>query len=263
MKIGIIGCGNMGEGLARRLSEKYPILLYDRHEQKREKLASEIKGKASDSAAQLASEADVIILAIKPHHFSEVAVQIYQSLKPEQLVISVMTGISLNTMKGYFTVSHLLRMMPNLAVRYGKGVVGLAENPQLSAAMKKTIEDLCAPLGKYLWLGEEQLNGLTALTGSGPAFVLVMIEAMIDASIAMGFSAEQGRMLTLQMLKGAISMLEESGKHPGELRWEVTSPSGTTIAGIKSLEDEGLRAGIINTFLSTYQRAHAISDETI
>jgi pyrroline-5-carboxylate reductase len=97
------------------------------------------------------------------------------------------------------------------------------------------------------------------LTGSGPAFFFVMIEAMIDAGIAMGFSAIDARDLIHQMLQGSLTLLEKTSKHPGELKWQITSPQGTTIAGLKKLEESALRGGIMNTFLAAYDRANQLS----
>jgi pyrroline-5-carboxylate reductase len=106
---------------------------------------------------------------------------------------------------------------------------------------------------------EDKINALTALTGSGPAFFFAMVEAMVDAGIAMGFTAHTAQDLIYQMLQGSLTLLEKTSKHPGELKWQIVSPQGTTIAGLKTLEELAIRGGVMNTFLSAYDRANKLS----
>jgi pyrroline-5-carboxylate reductase len=108
-------------------------------------------------------------------------------------------------------------------------------------------------------LKESQVDALTSLTASGPAFVFTMIEAMIDAGVLMGFQAKEAQDLILQMLQGCVTLLQQTERHPGELKWQIASPSGTTIAGIRVLEKENVRSGIIETFLATYQKTQEIA----
>lgn len=119
--------------------------------------------------------------------------------------------------------------------------------------------EVFAPLGNLHWMAENKLDALTALTASGPAFVYVMIESIVEAAIAMGFNSSEAQGLVLEMLSGSIAMLRETRKHPGELKWQVTSPSGTTIEGLKVLERSGVRAGIIDTFLAAHERSKELA----
>ena len=148
--------------------------------------------------------------------------------------------------------------MPNLALIYGEGVIGLSSDENIPQKNKEDLTKAFELLGKIHWLSEDKINALTALTGSGPAFFFVMVEAMVDAGIAMGFTAHTAQDLIYQMLQGSLTLLEKTSKHPGELKWQIASPQGTTIAGLKTLEELAIRGGIMNTFLSAYDRANKL-----
>jgi pyrroline-5-carboxylate reductase len=170
----------------------------------------------------------------------------------------LLSGTTLNTLESFFSPSRIVRMMPNLPLIYGEGVIALCADDR-KAEDKDRLQKIFEVLGKVYWLPEEKMDALTALAGSGPAFFFVMVEAMIDSGIAMGFTAADSQKIVLQMLQGSLTLLEKTGKHPGELKWQVTSPQGTTIAGLKRLEELALRGGIINTFLATYERTRQLS----
>jgi pyrroline-5-carboxylate reductase len=262
MKIGIIGCGHMGSGIARRLADaQNDLWVYDHHEKKTKTLADSTRAKACQSAAEVAKEAKVILLAVKPKDLSQAAEMLRQAVTPHHLLISILTGISIDALKERFGNVPILRMMPNLAVLYGQGVVGLTEGPNLSSKTKHNIERVFSPLGLVCWVDEKKIDILTSLTASGLAFFFVMFEAMVDAAIAMGLNASHGKELVLQMLTGALAMLKEAGKHPAELKWEVASPAGTTIAGLKKMEETSVRSGIINTFLAAHNAAKEMAEK--
>lgn len=259
LNIAILGCGTMGSGMAHRYAENgHSLFLYDHKPKRTVELATALQATPCQNAQEAMQQAEVIILAVKPQNYLNLSTHICQELKAEQLLVSILTGITYQSLNKQFGNVPILRIMPNIAVVYGKGVLGIAENSHLSQHHKQVANILCEPLGKAYWIPEEKLDALTALTGSGPGFAFIMIEAMVDAAIAMGFKADQGLNLVTEMLVGTLSMLKETGKHPGELKWQVTSPNGTTIAGIKALEEAALRAGIMNTFLAAYQRAIAL-----
>lgn len=251
----------MGKALAQRLSETHQLYFYDRCVEKAEILEREGYGKASQDIKQALHRSEMVILAVKPQNFKEVVALIEQELKKEQVIVSLLTGISIGTLKQFLPGVTIIRMMPNLAIICGEGVIGLCSEEILLEAEKKNLTHLFASLGTIYWLAENQINALTALTGSGPAFFFVMLEAMIDAGIAMGFSAIDAQKLVCQMIQGSLRLTENMTKHPGELKWQITSPQGTTIAGLKTLEEFALRGGIINTFLSAYDRANQLSQE--
>lgn len=259
MKITIIGCGNMGRGLAQRLSKSNELVLYDRHLEKAEQLSQEGNGKVSTDLMKELQVSEMIILAIKPQNISQIAEKIAKDLKKTHLIVSLLAGTPLSTLAQKFPSTRIVRMMPNLPLICGEGVVGISPDVQISETDKKMMTQVFEPLGKIYWLPEDKLEALGALAGSGPAFFFVFVEAMIDAGIAMGFSAKDAKDLVHQMVQGSLVLLKQSSKHPGELKWQVSSPQGTTIAGLRKLEELAVRGGIMNTFLATYERAKELS----
>lgn len=259
MQIAIIGCGNMGRGIAQRLSSLHHLSLYDYHEEKSAALEQEGHGKRCIDIKEAVNGSHLVILAIKPQNLKEVAMMLAKEINPEQVVVSLLAGVSMQILKQVFSLPTIVRMMPNLALIYGEGVIACVSDNTLSMQKREHLTQLFSSLGKVYWLPEDKINAVTALTGSGPAFFFVMIEAMIEAGIAMGFSAIEAQDLIQKMVKGSLALLEHTSKHPGELKWQVTSPQGTTIAGLKTLEELALRGSIINTFLSAYERANTLA----
>jgi pyrroline-5-carboxylate reductase len=259
MKIRIIGCGAMGSAIAQTLAEAgKEISLYDKHEERMESLSREMGLERVKLPLEDLTFGDGILLAVKPQDFQSVAEELKEF--DGGLVVSVITGISTERLKITFPNCTILRMMPNLAVRYGDGVIALADDPLL-LPYKQRIEELFSPLGMLRWIPESQFEAVTALTGSGPAFVATLIEAMVDAAIAMGFSAEMGYELVKQMVGGTLTMLYESPDHPCDLRWKVCSPAGTTIAGLRTLEKCGLRSSLIEAFVAAFERAKELGKQ--
>lgn len=259
MKISIIGCGTMGSCLASRLSQENQLFFYDRHEEKAKALEDKSYGQACKQIQEASRSAQLILLAVKPQNLNEVAGLIKTSLRENQTLISLLAGVTLHSLKNTFPCVHLVRMMPNLPLIHGQGVIGLSG--KLEKEEMAELATIFKPLGKVYWLPEEKINALTSLTGSGPAFICALVEAMIDAGIAMGFNKVESRDLVYQMLRSTLALLESPSSHPGELKWQIASPQGTTIAGLKRLEELALRGGIINTFLAAYERAAALSEE--
>lgn len=259
MKIRIIGCGAMGSAIAETLKESgKEISLYDRHEERADALSRALGATKSSAPLEDLSMGDALLLAIKPQDF-EAATEELKKFE-DGLVASIITGISTERLKKAFPHCTVLRMMPNLAVRYGDGVVALAEDPAL-LPFKERIEEIFSPLGMLRWIPEKNFDAVTALTGSGPAFVFTMVEAMVESAIEMGFSAEMGYDLVKQMVGGAMTMLYESLENPAELRWKISSAAGTTIAGMRMLEKNNLRSAIIETFLAAYNRSKELGKQ--
>lgn len=261
MKIAIIGCGNMGSCFAERLGSYHHLYLHDRDQNWSEELAKKVNGTASLTLSDAVQEADIIILAVKPQNFSELALLLAPLLNTRQIVISLLAGTLLSTLKENFPNSIIVRIMPNLAIKYGEGVVGIVDSPELTEEIKKRINELLSPLGFLFWLKENLIDALTALAGSGPAFILTIIEAMTEAGVVMGLRADDAEALTLEMIHGSVAMMQKGKNHPGEFKRQIASPQGTTIAGLRMLEKNNLRSGLIETLLASYQRAQEIAVE--
>lgn len=256
MHLTIIGCGNMGSALAQRLSPHYKLFLYDRNVEKTEHLEKQGFGKACKQLPETLRQSDIVILAIKPQNLHEAIDLIYQNGKSKKpLLVSLLTGTPLAKLQNHFPNYKIIRMMPNLPMIHGEGLIGLSASDDISEKEQQPVTELCQHLGKVYWIPESKIDAFTALAGSGPGFAFVLIEAMIDAGINLGFSVKDSQDLVHQMLKGSLLLLEKSGKHPGELKWQVTSPAGTTIAGLRQLEKSAFRGAIIDTFFAAYERA--------
>jgi pyrroline-5-carboxylate reductase len=257
MYIRIIGCGAMGSAIAERLRlNGHHLALYDKEGGKAEALSRSIQAKAYQNPLEGTSAEEWLLLAVKPQDFAQAIPAL--SPFPGELVLSVIAGISQSELAHAFPDKTVLRMMPNLAVQYGTGIVALADHPNLQR-LKNKIQQLLKPLGYLHWLPESSFHALTALAGSGPAFVFTLIEAMVDAAVAMGLPAEMSLDLVQEMFLGAISILSNSKQSTSALKWKVTSPGGTTIAGLRELERCNVRSGIIETLLAAYERALDLS----
>lgn len=241
----------MGKALAQALSGKNQLFLYDRTFEKATLLMQEGFGLACRTVDEAVSSAETIVLAVKPQNLMEVGALIKENVREEQIIVSLLAGTSLESLRNIFANCRIVRMMPNLAVIHGEGVIGLSSNDEVEKCFSETFE----PLGKVYLLPEEKMDALTALTGSGPAFFFSIVEAMIDAGIAMGFTAKDAQGLVYQMLQGSLTLLANTSKHPGELRWQIASPQGTTIAGLKKLEELALRGAVMNTFFAAYEHS--------
>lgn len=259
MKITIIGCGNMGQALAQRLSAANTIFLYDRNKEKTRKLQQEGHGTACDRLDDALQQSELVILAVKPQSLLDAAKLFSSKPPPNQILVSILAGTPISSLKELFPHHRIMRMMPNLAVIYGEGVIGLASDKPLTNKENEVLSKLCTPLGKLYWLDESKFDAFTALGGSGPAFMLALIESMIDTGIRMGFNAKDAQSIVQQMIMGTLHLLDKSGKHPGELKWQITSPGGTTIEGLKKLEELGMRGNLMNVFAATYDRAQELS----
>lgn len=260
VNITIIGCGNMGSAFAECLSQKNQVFLYDHHSEKAKKLEEMGFGKAFSDIQKLVVNSYLIILAVKPKNIHEISHLLVNSLNQDQILISLLAGTPIKLIKELFPIPTVIRMMPNIAVKYGKGIVGAVSEGNCSEEKKNHLHTVFSQLGTVYWLPEDQINALTSLTGSGPAFFFVMIEAMIDAGVAMGLPAVEARNLVMGMLAGSLNLLEKSTLQPGELKQLIASPKGTTIAGLRKLEQLALRSAIIESFLAAFDRANELSD---
>ncbi len=251
----------MGGGIVRRLASEHNLFLFDHNKERARHLASEIGGKAFQSAADAISKAEVILIAVKPQDIDQLAKETHREFYAEQLVVSCLAGVTTQTLETLFAEIPVLRIMPNLPVVHGEGIVGLVESDNLEQVFKEKANRLFSNLGDLHWVPESKIDAISALTGSGPAFVSVIIESMIEAGIAMGIDSEQSRKLVFQLISGTVASLKESGKPPAQFKLEVASPGGTSIAGLVAMEQEGVRAGILNTFITTYYRNLELSQQ--
>jgi pyrroline-5-carboxylate reductase len=255
MKIAIIGCGVMGSAFARHWAADHAIVLCDPHQEAAEALSKETRGTVCQKLEKLAEQADAILLAVKPKDLSSAAQVIAPTLTSDHLLISILAGTSLATLKHHFPTGVVIRTMPNLGFLHQAGVMGIVDDEALSLQTRKKVDLLLEGIGLKLWLSENKIEALTALSGSGIGFMFVIIEAMIDGGVHLGFTSAESTEIVLKTMEGAIALMRASGKHPAELKLQISSPGGTTIAGLRAMEEAGVRAGIFRTLIACYDRA--------
>ena len=266
MKIGIIGVGNIGGIFANRLLEKYEDLeslyLMDRFSEKLTHFASQSeKVMVVSNAKDVLKNCSYVILSVKPQDSMELFESIKDGIGNSPVIISTITGIQINTIFRETGIKKIARIMPNVPSAIGNGVTGFAPSTALSVTELDDVKRILLTMGDIVQVRENDLAAVTALSGSGPAFVFVIVESLIDVGLKMGLSYDVSRELILGTLIGSVELLRERGSHPGEFRHLVTSPGGTTIEGIYSLEREGLRGTLMKALFDTYLRAKEINSE--
>jgi pyrroline-5-carboxylate reductase len=184
-------------------------------------------------------------------------------LRPDQVVLSISAGTSIDTLASGLLHSAIARAMPNTPTQIGQGMTVWTSTPQVDAAQREQIQAILAALGREVWVEDEhQIAMATALSGSGPAYFFLMMEAMIDAGVHLGFSRRLAHDLVLHTMLGSVLFAEQSGKHPAELRNMVTSPGGTSAAALYEMEKGGLRTVLSKAVYAAYRRTLELSHAT-
>ena len=251
VKIAFIGTGNMGGALARAAAkdEDNRLWLVNRHPEKAEKLQREIGGSVTDYAAAV-REAELIFLGVKPLVLPELCA-VLRPLLAERgegfTVVSMAAGVTLLRLRELLGDWPMIRIMPNTPVSVGEGMILYACSPGVCPD-----GFLCALrfAGKFLPVEERLMETGMAVSGCGPAFVDLFVEALADAGVAGGLYRKDAMLLAAQMVLGSAKLILESGRHPGELKDAVCSPGGTTIQGVRKLEEKGFRSAVIEAVLA-------------
>ncbi len=269
MKIGIIGCGKMAHALAVGAYQSgalnhATIMVYDPVPQAMETLASEINAISGKDLTDLITECDTLLLCVKPDTVGQILTTVAESQRTpdELLIISIAAGIQLDFMER--TAGHsarFVRVMPNTPALVGEGAAAYSLGNHTSLADGEIVEGLLSAVGSVLHVKEQLMNAVTGLSGSGPAYIYMIIEALADGGVLEGLPRKQALELAVQTVIGAATMVRETGLHPAELRDRVTSPGGTTIAGITALEEGGLRSTLIKAVHQATQRGNELGAE--
>ncbi len=263
-KVGIIGLGNMGESIVRALlgagMDKREILSFE-VKQARARAMTDTYGVAVVTGPQdLPSQCGCIILAVKPQDARTVIGAIAPDVSESNIVISIMAGITTSTIMSLLgRPAKVVRVMPNICITIGEGALAIAPNDLISQDELAGVQALLKPLGRVVEVTEEQMDAVTALGGSGPAFVLAFLEAMIDGGVRMGLARDKAHSLAVQTMKGTIMMLDKEKLHPALMKETITSPGGTTIAGLVLLEEKGFKGNVIRALEAAQGRAKELS----
>lgn len=246
-RIGFIGAGRMASALGRGLIEAGLVspdylVAADPSGEARQRFAQATGGKTVEDGAAVAAECDVVVLAVKPQQLAEVAPVVAGSLGPATLVVSILAGVRLSRLaRALGERVRLVRVMPNTPCLVREGASGFCLGPQATREDAALVRRLLESVGIAVEVEEDLLDVVTGLSGSGPAFACVVIEALRDAATALSLPRDLATRLAAQTLRGAATMVLADEETPEELRDRVTSPGGTTMAGLAALEAAGLR----------------------
>jgi pyrroline-5-carboxylate reductase len=250
-RIGFIGAGQMatalGQGFVKAgLVAGEGLLASDPLAEARERFVEVTGGQATTDNLEVASATDVLFLAVKPQQMARVLLELRGRIPAEKLVVSIAAGVRLALLaEGLGEEVRLVRVMPNTPCLVSQGACGYCLGDRASPEDGQLVEQLLSSVGVAYQVDERLLDAVTGLSGSGPAFVYVMIEALSDGGVRMGLPRAVATALAAQTLRGAAEMVLATGEHPGVLKDQVTSPGGTTIAGLQALELGGLRAALM------------------
>jgi pyrroline-5-carboxylate reductase len=269
-KIGFIGGGNMGEALIKGLigsgaAKPGNITCSDIHEERIHFLQKQYGINVYTNNIDVIRNSQIIIYAVKPQIMAMVLKESAGHLDGSKLVISVAAGISISAFDMLTDKQlRLIRVMPNVPALIGEGATAVTAGPHADKEDIQTAMQIFKAIGKCVYIKEEHLmDAVTGLSGSGPAYLFVIIEALSDAGVKMGLTRQDALLLAAQTVLGSAKLLLETGNHPGQLKDMVTSPAGTTIAGLHALEKSGIRAGLINAVEAATERSRALGDRMI
>jgi pyrroline-5-carboxylate reductase len=265
LKIAVIGAGNIGGAMLggiikSGLAEPADVVVTDASEDRRREAEEKWKVRTlgTDNRRAVAGR-DVVILAVKPHIVPVIIKELRGALRPNQIVITVAAGVPLALYESVLgNRIPLFRAMPNIPVVVEEGATAVAGNQATHPEQRHVVEKIFGALGCVVFVDESQLDAVTALSGSGPAYIYMVIEALIDGGKKMGLSQEVATRLTEQTVLGAAKLVRETKLHPAVLRDEVITPGGTTIAAIHELESHGLRAMLISAVETATARSKEI-----
>jgi pyrroline-5-carboxylate reductase len=260
-RLGFLGAGQMATALARgwlaaRLIDSRTARAGDPVPQAREAFQRETGISCIADNRAVVEASDVLVLAVKPQSLPELVRELGGAVQPRHLLISIVTGTTLRQLGEAFGAGcRAVRVMPNTPCLVGASASAFAGNDRATEADLQLVERLMGAVGVALRLDEKMLDAVTGLSGSGPAFVYVMIEALSDGGVRMGLTRPVATLLAAQTVLGAAQMVLQSGQHPGALKDQVASAGGTTIAGLHALERGGVRAALMNAVEAAALRA--------
>lgn len=264
MKIGLIGGGNMGEAilsavLNKGISTPAEVTVSDIKEARRQQLEQRYGVAVTDSNRQAASNKDIVIMAIKPQNLAEVMPGLNGHLEPTQLLLSIIAGASIDTLRQGLSHRRIVRVMPNTPAQIGAGMSAWTATPEVNDSQKERTRSILGAMGREIYFDNEKyLDMATAVSGSGPAYFFLLAECLIDAAVKIGFSPAEAEELVLQTMLGSARLLQAAGKSPAELRRNVTSPGGTTAQAITVFESGRFAELVLEAVKAAYDRAQEL-----
>ena len=259
-RIGFIGGGAMCEAMIGGLLHKgllkpEQITVNDVASSRLTLLQQQYAVKTTDSATKVAGESEILFLTVKPQVMATVLSNIGKVVPMKTIVVSIAAGIKIATMEKYLLGVPVIRVMPNTPVAVGEGMSAVARGTHADEKTAQLISEMFAAVGRSVVVEESMMDAVTGLSGSGPAFFFLMLDALSDAGVRVGFSRQNALLLSAQTMLGAAKMVLETGEHPGKLKDMVTSPGGTAITGVHMLETHSIRASLIEAVVAATARS--------
>jgi pyrroline-5-carboxylate reductase len=261
MRLGILGVGNMGEAILRgvlrgRVLNASQIAIYDVVGEKVERLADELGVKGVASIADLADLSDAILYSAKPQNVPEVLPELAKHVSPPKFIISIAAGVKTERLESFFRDGiPVVRVMPNIAALVGEAASAICGGRFAAEEHLGFAREIFRSVGKVIVVEEKLMDVITGLSGSGPAFVFLVMEALADVGVQLGLTRQDATTLAVQTVLGAARMASETDEHLAALRNKVTSPGGTTAAGLFELEAGGVRAAIAKAVIAATNRS--------
>ena len=264
MKLGFVGCGFMGEAMLSAILSKgvvaaADVYVSDINEERCGFVDRTFAVRTTNDFEDVASEAETVIFAVKPQEFDRTAHRMEGKFRRDQTVISIMAGVTIDRIARSLHHAAIVRAMPNTPAAIGEGMSVWTATPEVDADTRAQVGSIFGAMGQEMYVDDEKyLDMATALSASGPAFVYLLIEAFIDAGVHIGYKRDVAEKLALQTFIGSARYMEQTGKHPAELRNQVTSPAGTTAAGLIHMENAGVRGAIVEAIEAAYRRSQEL-----
>jgi len=267
MKVLVIGAGNMGltyaQGMSKsRLLKKRNIMVLDKSEEKLEELNQISHFDAFNELEDCVPKADIIFIAVKPYHAEGVFKAISKLVNKEQIIVSIMAGVTIASIKELTGLEKVVRAMPNLPAQIGKGLTSYVTSPEISRIEMLTVESLLDTTGKSMRVSSENfIDASTGISGSGPAYVFYFMQSMMEAALQMGFSKNDSTVLVSQTFTGAVELFNQSNLSPNSWMDRVASKGGTTRAALDSMEDNNVNELIKEAAFAAFSRAVEMGKE--
>jgi pyrroline-5-carboxylate reductase len=261
MKIAFIGGGNMGKAilaalLQKKLCRPADISVSDVSESRLQYLKNQYRITVTADNQQAVQDKDVVVLAVKPQNTKEVLADLKGLLKANQLILSIAAGVKISAISSGTGHRKVVRSMPNTPAQIGLGISGWTATKEVTAAQKKLARSILGAMGKEIYFDDEKyLDMVTAISGSGPAYVYLFTESLIEGAVGLGLKRQAAEILVQQTILGAAYLMNKSSKTPAELRRDVTSKGGTTERAIEVFEKSDLSGIVAKAVQAAYQRA--------
>lgn len=264
MKLGFIGCGNMASAMIggiilKKLYQPNEIIVSDALETSLATAKENLKVNTTKNNKEVVEQAEMVVLSVKPQFYETVIEEIKNTIRDEQLVITIAPGKTLNWLDEHFGKPvKLIRCMPNTPALVGEGITGICPNQLVSQQELDSAGAILNCFGSFQVVPEHLMDVVVSVSGSSPAYVFMFIEAMADAAVADGMPRAQAYKFAAQAVLGSAKMVLETGKHPGELKDMVCSPAGTTIEAVRVLEEKGFRSSVIEAMKACTKKSRSL-----